>query len=166
MTAALSPPPATDNIPSAASRARLILFAILAAFWVVFLAGLTWRTANPPLVNRVQILASDRLLVGHWLDVKSGRFQVNRELKQGDISGEVIIENSPIPGKNFTADQEFVVPVRKRKDNYVLTAGDFRIEKSSPAASDLPAGRIQPQIYPATAEILDQIEQLLKPATP
>ncbi len=164
MTAAHSPLPVSDNIPSARSRARLVLFAILAAIWIIFLAGLTWRTANPPLVNRAQILASDRLLVGHWLDVKSGRFQVHKELKQGDLTGEVIVENSWIIQKKISADQEFVVPVRTRKDSYVLTAGDFRIEKSSPASPDLPAGRIQPQVYRATPEILEQIEQLLKTA--
>jgi hypothetical protein len=143
---------------------RLIVIAALVVGWIGWLAWLTLNTANPPIVNRVQLLASDLVIVGRWEDRTAGRLRIVRELKHGELAGTITVERAPPPRGISDADAEWIVPVRRTRAGYAVTSGKFvnRPERAGGAAGD--KIDIPPQIYPATKDILRQIEVLLPKA--
>jgi|GEM_PF-3390944 len=167
MSTVLSTPPQTFA-PASPSRWLLIVFAVIVVVWVGLLSWLTLNTANPPVVNRVQILSSDLVLVGRWQDVAAGNFDVTRELKYGELTGVVTLLG-PKPATATPNEAEWVIPVRRTKNALSITEGKFI---NRPQQNDIvPPGpewrvAITPQIYPATASVFEQIDRILAAASP
>src|SRR5690349_24987134 len=84
--------------------------------WVLFLAVVILRTASPPVVNAVQLEESDLILVGHWDNRSEGRFEVEQELKRGQLRGVVSVLG--LPEKGLPAGESWVIPVTKIGNAY------------------------------------------------
>jgi len=149
---------------TAFSPTRPILFRIifcLVIIWVAGLATLTVRTANPWIVNEVQIERSDAVFVGRWIDRLQGRFEAADDLLHRLPPGAVTITGLPTRGLPKT--DEWVIPVRKSGEGFVVTQGGFSYVPRDPAGHVAPQpveGEIAPQCLPAIPEVLQQIEQL------
>jgi hypothetical protein len=145
------------------ARGRWFPFAIvIIAVWIAFLAVLTWRTANPPVVNDVQILESDEIFVGSWKDQAEGRFDVADELRHGQIHGLVTITG--VPQRGAPKSDRWVIPVTRRGGTYAVTQGIFppgRDPLAKPGDRPLPPVHVEPLCYPATEAVLAQIRRLL-----
>lgn len=140
----------------------LLLSAGIVALWIVCLAALTWRTANPAVINQVQISSADLIFVGRWADRKAGRFEVERELKRQQLQGEVIIEGALPHGP--PTSESWVIPVTVHREKYAVTQGVFINHPRQPAiAEKLPPWKVEvaPLCYPATEDILRQIDAAL-----
>lgn len=166
----MSPPPlpaaTADRVPAAAlawHSGWLAVGSVLVVVWIGFLAALTWTTANPPVANAVQIASSDLILVGHWKERAAGRFHVERELKSGQLRGEVLIEDVPPFGPPDHA--AWVIPVIRRGKKYSVTQGELINRPVNPQAQpNRPPWKVEvpAQCYPATADVLQQIDAVLK----
>lgn len=161
---AARPPSSSVEHPSAVprDRSKLWLSALVAAVWVLFLATITWRTANPPVVNVVQISESDLIFVGRWEDRAAGRFHIERELKHGQFQGAVNVLG--LPDRGLPRGETWVIPVTKVGDAYSVTQGVFT---TGPLPLD-PQGNaavwkvhVPPQCYPATDDVLNQVQRAL-----
>ncbi len=136
--------------------------------WIVALAAMTWNTANPDVVNRAQIEESHFVFVGRCEDPAKGTFHVERELKRGELQGPVTVQDLPkqLPPKNTA----WVVPVLRHGKSFVVTEGVFPLPPAQvvgPNGVPLEA-HVAPKIYPATDDVLRQIDALLRvpPAPP
>lgn len=139
----------------------------LTVLWVLFLAVITWRTANPPVVNGVQVQVSDRILVGRWENRADGRFEVTQELKRGDPLGVVTVTG--VPDRGTPTNDLWVIPVLKFGGTYSVTHGQFVNHpwRRLPAADAQEwEVRVNPQCYPATDDVLEQINAVLSAARP
>lgn len=166
MSATAQTQPETDSPASRRPRVRLVVFSVIVAGWVAWLGWLTLTTANPPVINRVQVLASDLVLVGKWSDRQAGRFDVSRELKHGKVTGNITIQNVPAAPGTAAPDAEWVVPVRRTGDAYTVTAGQFANRPAGPQKGVAPEIDVKAQIYPATPNVFGQIAELLPAAKP
>lgn len=131
--------------------------------WVLFLAVMTFRMASPAVVNAVQIVESDLILVGRWDRDSENRFDVERELKHGQLRGPVNVLG--LPEKGMPTGEAWVIPVTKIGDAYSVTQGTFPLRRQPDAPPDakLPFQRVDvsPQCYPVTDDVLRQIERIL-----
>lgn len=153
----------TQTSAPASWTAWLAGSAVLVFGWIGFLAALTALTANPPAVNPLQIASSDFVLVGHWKNRATGEFDVERELKQGQLQGTVIVEDIPKPGPPGQA--VWVIPVTKLGKRYSVTQGEFLNHPTEPQPNVEPwPVKLEPQCYPATSDVLDQIDAVIKQA--
>ena len=152
---------AAPGTVSPSRRLGLVVAAIVVTVWVIYLAYITIRTANPPVINRVQIDAADFLLLGRWENFSTGRFRVERELKHGRLTGLVQVLGLPdhLPSQSI----EWVIPVSKTGDAVSVTQGIYenRPLHSGQNLNGVWKVRVAPQCYPATAEILRQIDHEL-----
>lgn len=164
MSAPPLPSATSDSVPPPAPVPRsiwLMAAAVLVIVWIGFLAGLTVVTANPPVVNPLQIASSDLVLVGRWKNRTAGQFEVERELKLGQLQGPVVVEDLPVSGP--PTNEAWVVPVVKLGKNYAVTHGQFMNAPAQPQANQHPwPVKLPVQCYPATADVLQQIESMLK----
>jgi hypothetical protein len=148
-----------------AGRRALASAAAVTLGWVLFLAVVTWRTANPPAINIVQILESDLVLVGSWQDRRAGRFEVLEELKHGGRTGLMTVAGAPCA--KSPAETTWVVPVRREGTSWKVTQGRFANRPLEAHARDPDAPppwivQVEPQCYPATDDVLRQIRMLLE----
>lgn len=161
LPAATSSP--TQTPVSVMRSAWIVASGMLLLGWIGFLAVLTVATANPPVVNALQIAASDLVFVGHWKNRATGEFQVERELKQGQLQGTVIVEDVPKVGP--LERDAWVVPVVKLGKRYAVTHGEFTNRPALPRPDQQPwPVKLEPQCYPATNDVLEQIDAVLKRA--
>lgn len=139
----------------------------LTIVWVTFLALITVQTANPPVVNVVQIQNSDFVLVGRWTDRAHGRFEVTQELKRGEQFGVITVTG--VPERGMPTTETWVIPVVKFVGTYDVTKGPFinrprQLPKDSQEREWLV--QVHPQCYPATDDVLEQIKAALASARP
>ncbi len=166
LPAASENPPA-PNVPPPGSLAKFRVAASLTLAWVLFLAGLTWRTANPPVVNRVQIRNSEYILVGRWENRQEGRLEVVQELKRGVSLGVVTVTG--LPERGLPAAKSWVIPVTRFGGAYSVTHGQFLNSPRQPQPDGkIPHWQIDvpPQCYPATDDVLEQILAVLAAPIP
>ena len=153
--------PAQKSGPPAAPLHRSVWLRIAAAAtvaWVCALAAITWMTANPPVINLLQLQHSDLVLVGTWENRAEGRFLVERELKHGRLKGPVKIVG--LPDRGLPTTPAWVIPVTKLGDTWAVTRGEFPILVRPPAKDARPQVvevNVDPQCYPATNDVLGQI---------
>lgn len=130
--------------------------------WVLFLAVMTFLTASPAVVNFMQIAESDLILVGRWDRRSENRFEVERELKHGQLHGAVNVLG--LPEKGLPTGESWVIPVTKIGNAYSVTKCTIPLRRGQAAAdAKLPfeSVDVSPQCYPATDDVLRQIERAL-----
>lgn len=166
-SAAVTNAPVVASVPPEASGLRRtclwLSFGLMGA-WIVFLAGLTWQTSNPPVVNAVQIHASTYVLVGHWADRALGRFEVADELKHGKSLGTVTVRG--VPEHGVPKSSAWVIPVVRNDDAFTVTQGRFMNRPREAASSEESRPwivQVPPLCYPATDDVLRQVRDILQP---
>lgn len=166
MSASLQPDVSSDaaasSQPVCCARIGFWLVSALVAGWILVLSLLTFWTANPPVLNRVQLTQSDAVFVGRWVDEATGRFEVTQELKHGQPVG--IITVSRVPKLRMHASDRWVIPVTKLGDVYSVTQGTFVARVFDPQTNGEGYVKIQvvAQCYPATDEVLAQVQTILE----
>lgn len=136
----------TSQIRPRPSRTFLLIAAILAAGWALFLALLAAYTANPVTLNREQILASSYVVTATVAgDPAEGRVSVEREWKKQALSGTVAVIDLPAAGaRRGTA---YLIPLSRSDDALRVT--------------EAPDSTGAPLIYPATPDALKQLRTIL-----
>jgi len=153
MPAEVSLPRTDAATPSApVKRAWLLRLAIIiAAAWWVALVALALFTANPVVVSRAQIAASDAVVTAKISHDKIDTVTVER-VWTGDVPEAEItvvnLRNAPLSQK----DGLYILPLMK-------LGGDYRLTM-------LPRQEAPPIIYPATPDALDQLRHLVRETHP
>ena len=167
MTNAAPPPADVSATPAgpATGQMSLWLAAFFVAAWVICLASLTWSTANPPVVNRVQVQSSRLVLLGHWTEQAAGQFHVERELVHGRLTGPVTIQGLPKGGLPRTVN--WIIPVTPIGTVYTITSGQFELEATNVLGQKISwTVNVQPWCYPATDDVEHQVAEILHTPTP
>jgi hypothetical protein len=165
----VSPPVAAAPAAASQTASRGLLGMVIGAviIWIGFLSVLTARTANPWIVNEIQIERSDAVLLGHWVNRRTGEFAVVKDLLHRQSPGTVTVTG--LPERGLPAAESWVIPVTKLGSSYEVTQGHFRYHPIDPVHGVSPQpleGTIAPQCYPETPDILQQIEQVLQRQPP
>jgi hypothetical protein len=137
-----------------APRARgFIAAAVVAALWWTGLLSLAVFTANPVVLNRVQIVQADFVVEAVVVDRKSGAVDVIREwhspIRHDRLSIEGLSEARPPNGAAY------LIPVSKREDGFVVTRGRLSAPHVEPEVLTLP------YIYPTSPAAVERLETLL-----
>jgi hypothetical protein len=128
--------------------------------WCALLGTLVFTSSNPVVVNRAQVLASTVIVIGKRDPQKPGELLVN-QVWLGDAPGErITVRDWP----TVCPTGEIVVPLIRRGDQpFRVTQGEVPNPPLKP--NQLPeAAIVQPLVYPATKEVLDQLTALVGPA--
>lgn len=150
-------PSSTSGGPTSAARGAVFA---AGAVWVAVLAALVFTSSNPVIVNRAQVLSSSVIAIGHRDANKPEEFVVTK-VWQGVMPAErIIVRDWP----EICPDGELVVPLLRVPDEgFRVTHGEL---PNPPEKIGQPAAKsmIRPLVYPATAEVLDQLTSLVGPA--
>jgi hypothetical protein len=119
---------------------------VVAVTWWVALSLLAVLTANPVTLNRKQILGSQYVVTAVVDDAAAGRVTVEKEWKTGFNVGSRTIGGLEQSGAR--AGVRYIIPLT------VTSEGGLAITMA-------PAPLNRPLIYPAGAEALKQLEQVL-----
>lgn len=144
-------------------RSPLCVIAVVAGGWVVALGSLVVWTANPPVVNRAQVLAADVIVLGAWQEGKPPQLAVERTWK-GDLVEKTISVQVP-PGVRLQGRS--VVPLTRISSNlFTITQGRLPNPPEQFGRSEVSAlettSEVRPFVYPATDAVLRQLDLLLR----
>ncbi len=137
-------------------------WAVLAAgaVWCAILWGLVFTSSNPVVVNRVQVLASDAIVVGHRDPQKPDELLVEKVWLGNTPEKRVAIRDWP----TLCPTGSIVVPLQRlRERGFRVTQGELPNPPLNPNQLPDPA-MVQPLIYPATDSVLEQLTKLVGPA--
>lgn len=129
-----------------ASRGRFLVAIGIAAVWFALLTTLAVTTANPPTLNREQLLRSDFVVTATLSDSSAHRIRVEREWKRGAEFGSLQVEN--LDNVPRWPSSPLIVPLSS------LGEGRFWV-----TPTPLPGGT--PLVYPLTDRTLDQLRSIL-----
>jgi hypothetical protein len=156
--------PAAQSEPRPPRRSAVVAIVAVALVWAGCLAALAVRSANPVVVNRVQVWHADSLVLGVW-DAKAARLTVERTWKSPVPADSIAIGTMP----QQHPSGRIIVPVtRLSSQQYEVTQGRLWNPPERPAAStEKPVeSDVQPLVYPATDDVIRQIEALLSSGQP
>jgi len=138
---------------------------LLAAAWCGVLAGLVTVSANPVVVNRVQMLHADVVAQGVWIPGPPAELDVQRTWKGTLAVGRIGVHGA-LPEQTIAG--EVIVPLSRRRDGqWQITGGVLSNPVQQADRDRLPeASEVRPLVYPATADVIRQIEALLPRGTP
>jgi len=118
----------------------------LAAVWMASLTILAATTANPIVVNSLQVARAEIVVSGTVSDVASERLRVQREWKQGKRLAEITVRGlSQLP---VEPGNTYILPLSR------VDADIYQIVPLPVAAPGSP-------IYPLTAQTRCRLEQIL-----
>lgn len=141
----------------------LFVIAIMAGGWIAALGCLVVWTANPPLVNRAQVLAADVIVLGEWQTGKLPQLAVERTWK-GELVEKTISVQVP-PGMRLKG--RVIVPLTRISSNlFTITQGRLLNPPEQFGTSVDPqritTSEVRPMVYPATDTVLQQLGSLLR----
>lgn len=145
-------------IPPVASIAKQVwqfrLSMVILIAWIVFLAATVWRTANPVLISRQQILTATLIVKGKFR-LEPVRLEV-LTVWRGDATlvGKTLDIVGFAPPADFNAEVSYIValePIGNRKARIAETP-------SEPGIGTV----IDDRVYPATQQALQQLKELLE----
>ena len=134
-----------------AAKKWLTITIVLAVIWWIALSLLTLLSANPTTVNRMQVVNSDLVVIAQVKDVKSGTVDVTQQWIDPNPQTTLVVSGlSEFDVKN---GDTIVLPLTGGPDGtFFLT----RVQHTKPN----PKGTTY--IYPATDEVLEQVEEFSK----
>jgi hypothetical protein len=139
--------------------------AALALAWIGILAALWWYSANPVVVNRVQVLHADLIVLGEWRPGDPPQLTVERSWKGTPSGSTVAVRQTELAIKMNGANPSgrFVVPLtRITPDLYEITQGVLGNPPEHPQpGAELRPAEVRPHIYPAGDDVIRQLEGLL-----
>lgn len=144
-------------------RSPLCVIAVVVGGWVAALGSLVVWTANPPVVNRAQVLAADVIVLGEWQDGSPPQLAVEQTFK-GKLVEKRITLQAP-PGIRYKG--RLVVPLTRISSNlFTITQGRLPNPPeqfgTSGVTSLATTSEVRPFVYPATDTVLQQIDSLLR----
>lgn len=150
--------------PSPGGRGPVVAIAAGGLAWVGVLAWLVLQSANPVVVNRVQIRHADVIVQGTWdAHPSPPQLTVERTWK-GTLEAKTIRVRQP---EGVNVSRRVIVPLtRISPDLYEVTQGELT---NPPELHPLPPGIepvtsvVRPEVYPSTDDVARQIEALLSP---
>lgn len=129
--------------------------------WIAWLAGLAVETSNPVALNRAQILAADVIVEGRWLDAAHGRIAVERVWKRSSAPKEIVVRE--LPDLGIPKNGAVLLPLTQiGKNEFRVTSGEVRNPAEFGGAELRRVAHVQPLGYPATADAIRELEQLLQ----
>jgi hypothetical protein len=123
-------------------------------------------SANPVVVNRLQVQSAQVIVQGTWLPGHPPQLAVERTWKLPLNVPHITVREAP----GVSAVGRAIVPLTRVGPNlYEITQGDLPTIPERQAVESLPEAarlaQVRPYVYPATPEVVQQIEALL-PAAP
>ncbi len=156
---------AAPESAAAARRGRWTVFGV-GAVWIATLWGLMAVSANPVIVNRVQVVSSALIVSGTRDPAKPAVLIIDRIWK-GDKPGDrIVVHDWPA----VCPTGKLVVPLQFRANGngFSVTHGEWPNMPASGKPVDDPkevvVSLVQPQVYPETEEVLRQLQALVGPA--
>ncbi len=149
---------------AAARRGRGLIFAI-ALIWIATLWGLMAVSANPVIVNRVQILSSPLIVSGTRDPAKPSVLIVDRVWKGDKPGARIVVQDWPA----VCPTGKLIVPLQfaRQGHGFSVTHGEWPNPPASGKPIDDPkdvvVAIVQPQVYPETDEVIHQLEALVGP---
>lgn len=141
-----------------------MIFAIGFA-WIATLWGLMAVSANPIIVNRVQILSAPLIVSGTRDPVKPSVLIIERVWKGEKPADRIVVQNWPAvcPTGKLVVPLQFV----PKGNGFSVTHGEW----PNPPATGQPVNDprdvvisvIQPQVYPETDDVIRQLQALVGP---
>ena len=142
--------PDDSAAPSSGFTSRLFPVALgLFAIWIVSLAVLAWKTANPPQFDYRQLALSRFRVKAVVEDVESGVCRVTDQWSPGDFPERITVTN-------LNPDQ-----VKAGSEYILLLTYDVAGGPDHYSVFERPDDGIQPLVYPATDELVAQLEAWL-----
>lgn len=147
-------------------RAAILCIAVA---WVGILAALVATSANPVVLNRTQILAAPYIAQGVWQPGDPAKLTVTRmwkgELSRTKESSATLLIAKPFPVA--LPPGEVLVPlspVDTSLTTFQITHGPL-LNRGKTSQEGMVV-EVRPLVYPATADALAQLAELLPPAPP
>lgn len=149
---------------AAARRGRWTIFTIGFA-WIATLWGLMAVSANPVIVNRVQILSSPLIVTGTRDPKKPSVLVIERVWKGEKPADRLVVHDWPA----VCPTGKLVVPLQfaANGNGFSVTHGEW---PNPPAAGkpindpkDVVVSIVQPLVYPETDEVIQQVQALVGP---
>gem|GEM_PF-6757239 len=149
--------------PPLARRTHILGIVLIACAWCAGLAILIYYDSNPVVINRAQWQAATFVVQGQITRGTPSKLQVTQVWK-GALAETTLVLAGPLPPVIPTG--EVIVPISRGVEpgEYVITQGvlpNFRegLADEDAAAPYRPA-RVQPLVYPATPDVLQQLQKL------
>jgi len=147
-TAAAAVDPGLTRPPAKTSAGvRRAAIALIAVVWCGLLAWLVLATANPVTLNRRQILDADAVVTAQVVDPAAGTCRIVRQWTGETLPGEFVVahldETAARPGGDW------ILPLVKIGDEPEV------LPSLLPSHARL--------VYPATPEVLEQLEAIVNP---
>ncbi|MBI1346022.1 hypothetical protein GC163_07010 [bacterium] len=157
-----APPPTLSRKPQSWG------IAVLACLWCGILVTLVFLDSNPVVLNPVQVQAATFVVQGTLSSSQPPQLTVTRVWK-GELAAKTLAITGELPVA--LPQGEVIVPLSRgiEPGSYIVTQGPIpNFPRKMPPREGEPAGRmshVQPFIYPATAEVIEQLQALL-PSSP
>jgi len=149
----------------AVRRWPIVLIAAIGLAWIAVLAWLVVKSANPIVVNRVQLQHARVIVQGVWQPgspQKPPKLTVERTWKMPLEVTEVSIRE---PEGVQPAGRVIVPLTRISPDLYEITQGELiNLPERHPRPQnpkDMVFAQVRPLVYPATPDVVRQIDALL-----
>lgn len=135
----------------------------IGAVWIATLWGLMIASANPVVVNRVQILSSSLIVSGTRDPAKPAVLIIDRVWKGAKPADRIVVRDWPA----ICPSGKIVVPLQfaRQGDGFSVTHGEW---PNLPAAGkpivdpqDVVVSNLQPLVYPDTEEVRQQLQDLV-----
>jgi hypothetical protein len=157
-------PDTPRGIPQRSFRVSRIRWGIIAIglVWCSILTALWLVAANPVIVNRTQLMHAEAVVLGTWQQPGSDQFRVERSWKR-DLAGKTLSIEAAGPAAKLTGP--LIIPISHASEVvYRITQGPLVNLPRDPLVEPMPAF-VRPLVYPATAEVIAQIEEQVATAT-
>lgn len=146
-------------------RPSVLLITALGLAWIAALLTIVLTSANPVVVNRLQVQYAQVIVQGTWQPGSPPQLEVERTWKSPLDHQRVVVREAP----GVRTSGRAIVPLtRIGPDLFEITHGDLPTipeqRSSVPAPEAARVAQVRPQVYPATPEVVQQIEALLPAA--
>jgi hypothetical protein len=158
-------PPAPEPRASRLGLASVAIAAVALA-WIAALAVLVVQSANPVIVNRVQVWHADVIVLGVWQPGDPPQLSVERTWKTPLEAKSVGVRAA----RGVTTSGRAIVPLtRISRDLYEVTQGELlnlpERRRTGDKTEEPEPSHVRPLVYPATDDVIAQLEALLSPAS-
>jgi hypothetical protein len=152
--------------PAPVRRGPVVAIAIIGLAWVGLLAWFVFawfvlQSANPVVVNRVQVQHADVIVQGLWQADSPPRLTVERTWK-AKLDAQSVRVRQP---EGISPSGRVIVPLtRISPDLYEVTHGELANLPEHglpPQDAETVISLVRPQAYPDTGDVIRQIEALL-----
>ena len=152
----------TGEATRPASRGRLVIAVCVFVVWGMALVSLAMLTANPATLNRAQIEQADVIITGRIVDTQQGTVAVeqtwNSRIERMEQTARKQITVRNLAETNARNGSSFLLPLSQMASGvYAITQPQLPGQRDKRSAAN-----VQRRIYPATGDVLTQLQEILK----